>query len=79
MTFVTKQRGKLFVFLIGATGKREIWGKKSARGSKLMKAVSSKRVLFLCCFVVPVGKHVNLTVQTTFSSISQNSFGFPHY
>lgn len=32
MTFVTKQRGKLFVFLIGATGKREIWGKNHPEG-----------------------------------------------
>lgn len=79
VTFVTMQRGKVFVFLIGTTGKREFWGKKSARGNRLMKALSSKRVLFLCCFVVPVGKWVNLTVQTTFSSISQNSFSFPCY
>lgn len=79
MIFVTMQRGKLFVFLMGTTGKREFWEKKSARGNRSMKALSSKRVLFLCCFVVPVGKTVNLTVQTAFSSISQNSFSFPCY
>lgn len=32
MTFVTKQGGKLFVFLIGATGKREIWGTNQPGG-----------------------------------------------
>lgn len=43
MTFVGKCGGKLFAFLKEATGKRDF--KKMARGNRLMKALSSKRVL----------------------------------
>lgn len=32
MTFVTMQRGKLFVFLMGTTGKREVWEKNQPEG-----------------------------------------------
>lgn len=32
MTFVAKQRSKLFVFLIAATGKRDLGGKNQPEG-----------------------------------------------